>query len=211
MKDSTRKLLKLIRSYEKIRNNYVETYTLVSQLRDDIKSGQFTLEEMASILQVMRKSSKFLDDLRKELDGVAVIFEQVCCIRYTQKYINAPNAVEPIRTTLTTATPQVSMRAKIPKLRDDPKQYFALMKYLGISEENAKTEIFRVHWPSLNARLSALAEEGKPLPPGLSPDDTYPAYAVKVRPRRNIDEIVSELNDTKGGDDAYEEILTRRP
>ena len=39
----------------------------------------------------------------------------------------------------------------------------------------------RMHWPSMVEHLSALAEEGKPFPPGVDPDKTYPIYSTTIR------------------------------
>ena len=35
-----------------------------------------------------------------------------------------------------------------------------------------------------------LAEEGKPLPPGIDPENTYPTYSLVIRSKRDLDELL---------------------
>jgi len=191
-----KELLEVIQMYRHAKTQFVNYYQVVTKLRDSVKTGKFTLEELVDRIFVLRETSKYLEDIRKEIDGVKHIMEQVCCAQYTVKYSDDPGKSEPIRATLATGTPKLSMRAKLPKLRSEPERYHKLLKYFGIPDKLINSDTFRPHWPSMCEHLRVLAEEGKPLPDGINPDETYPVYSVTVLSRKDLEEILDILDET---------------
>ena len=191
------KLLTFVEAYGSARSMFVDMYRELSILRDDARANKFSEEDLVNLCIVLRETSRYIDDLRKEYDGVESLLQQICCAIYTQKHINDVHEADPIRTGLVTASPTVKMAAKIPKLKDNPEAYYSLMDHLGVSRDMASSGILRTHYPALKEYLTDLATEGKPLPKGIGPNDTYAIYSVILRTRLDLDEVISELDDVK--------------
>ena len=99
------------------------------------------------------------------------------------------------------------MAAKVPKLRDNPVAFYSLMDHLKIPREISEAGLIQTHYPSLKEYLTNLATEGKPLPAGIGPNDTYAVYSVLLRTRFDLDEVIEGLEDVneKGIADTSEE------
>lgn len=201
-------LLRLIERYRTIHDIFVECYQEISELRDNVKAQKYDLNELVNRIYITRECSRYLDDLRKEMDGISTLMQQLCCAKYTLDNANAPHEADSIRASFATGTPKTRMQGKVPKLRTDPKRYFALMRYFGIPEEVAEKEILRIYWPSFCEYISELAEQGKPLPDGIGADMTYPVYSVNIYVRRPLDEVIDELDENED-EEEIEKILTQ--
>jgi len=163
---------------------------------------------MVNFLYVFRETSRLADDIRKELDGSSGIVEKVCCALYVGMCNAGQIRSDPIRTGMATGTPTVKMGARIPTRRDEPEEFVALMKYLGVEETAIATDVVRPHWPGIVASLTQLASEGKPLPPGIDTSATYPVYTVSVKSWRSIEEIIRDMKERS--DKECEELLNVR-
>jgi len=206
MKDATKDVKSLIQTYERVRRVYVDTYKLLSTVRDEVRGSQYALEDMVNVIYVLRELSRLFNDIRKETDGVLHIFENVCCAMYVMLYQNSPEKSNPIRASLATGTPRLTVGVTLPKERSDPEKYYELMKYFGIPAEALKNKLIKSHWPGICEYVSQLAEEGKPLPPGINPDKTYPMYSIAIRAFQQLDDLVR----MEGGDDAkHDKFLTK--
>ncbi len=195
--NNNEKLLTFIEAYGNARDTFVEMYRELSILRDDAKANKFSEEDLVNLCIILRETSRFIDDLRKEYNGVEYLLQQICCAIYTQKHINDVHEAPPIRTGLVTGSPTAKMCAKVPKLKDNPEAYYSLMDHFKIPRNVAEMDILRTHYPSLKEYLTNLATKGEPLPKGISPNDTYAVYSVLLRTRCDLDEVVSELEDIK--------------
>ena len=80
----------------------------------------------------------------------------------------------------------------MPSKKKDPVAYAALMDHLGITGDVAEHDAARLHWPGMMAMVTALAEQGKPLPPGIDPNSQYPQYSVTKLKKRDIDLGIGE-------------------
>ena len=198
---SDAKLLMFIEAYGKARSTFVEMYRELSILRDEAKANKFSEEDLVNLCITLRETSRFINDLRKEYDGVEYLLQQICCAIYTQKHINDAHEADPIRTGLVTGSPTMKMCAKVPKLKDNPEAYYSLMDHFKIPRDIAEMDVLRTHYPTLNTYLTELATEGKPLPEGIKPGDTYAVYSVILRTVFDLDEVISELDDIKAGCD----------
>jgi len=212
MKDNTKSLLKLIRRYESIKEQFVDGYEEFSILRDEVRENKFNTEELVNRIYVLRECAKYLEDLRKETEGVVNIMEQMCCALYLIQHANSPEKADPIRAPFATGTPKTMMRAKLPKLHEDPERYTQLLDHFGVSPDQAVKQVLRPHWPSMCQYLTDLAEQGMPVPAGIKPGETYPVYSVIIRVRRSLELILDELEDLEDptNEEKIEEVLTKK-
>ena len=193
MKEKTKQLLELIKEYTKMKQVYLSCYELLANLRDDLRASKYELEDMVNFIYVMREISKLTNDLRKETDGISHMFENMACMLYTIK-----QKTDPIRASLATGSPDVKLAVKIPNREREPEKFYALMNFFNISSDALEKKVTKPHWPGICEQVSIMAEEGKPLPPGLDPEDTYPTYRVMIRGLQDIDELIESINDLHG-------------
>lgn len=186
-------IVALIKEYKNLNDFYLKYYGLLSAVRDAAKDKKYTLPESVDLLYVIRETSKLLNDLRKESDGVENVMINITCLLYLTKSDD-----KPIRGKLATGSPNVSMIAKIPNMKRDPEEFAALMEYFGIPRGPIEEGILKPYWPGLCEHISRCAEEGKPTPPGVSKDSQYPLYKMSIRHKRDLLEIFDDIE--KGGD-----------
>lgn len=205
METKTRQLLDLIREYDKMRKTYLSSYKSLSTLRDDLRAGKYRAEDMINFIYVMREISKLADDLRKEADGIGHMFENSACAVYVSL-----NRTDPIRASLATGSPDLKLGVKIPNQKLEPKKFAELMSFFGIPSQAISDRIVAPYWPGLCEYVSMLAEEGKKLPPGIDPEDTYPTYKVRIVAYKNLDELIRDLERAKRkeADEACDELST---
>ena len=193
-------LKEAVLNYGELRDHYVKTYGLISSLRDKVKNKKYTMEEMVDILYVMRRCSQYLDDIRKEVDGVNKTIENVCCLLYVHTNANEPEKAGPIRGTMAMGSPRIRMQGAIPNKNKEPEKYKALLQYFGVSEDSIDKKLFYLHWPNLCEEISRLAAEGKPLPPGMDPSKLYPNYSISIRQNvedMDVDSVLDELEENE--------------
>jgi len=204
MEKKIRQLLDLIKEYDKMKKVYLSCYESLSIIRDGLRAGEYELVDMVNFIYVMREISKFADDLRKEADGIGHMIENAVCVVYVTQ-----NNVGPIRASLATGTPDLKMGVKIPNQKREPEKFQELMNFFKIPAKVVTARIVRPYWPGLCEYVSMLAEEGKPLPPGINLSDTYSTYKVIVKTYQNLDELLVQLQ-IKRKDSKVRELLTTR-
>ena len=188
MKSKTRDLLQCVQTYGEIKSLFIKAYTELTEYRDKVKTLKYDERDLVNFVYVLRETSRYLDELRKEMNAVGDLCEKVCCAIFTKDALNSTETS--IRASLATGTPKLRMQAKIPKRSDEPKKFYALMKHFGIDPKTADLDVMRIHWPSMRDSLSTTLAEGKPLPPGIDPEDTYPIYSVTVLQIQDLDELL---------------------
>lgn len=198
-----RQLFDIIKQYGEMKQVYLDTYELLTTLRDDLRKGQYQLKDMVNFLYAMREISKLADDLRKESDGIGHMFENMICALYVTQ-----SGKGPIQAALATGTPDLTLGVKIPSQSKEPERYDKFMAHFGIPKEASEKRIVKPYWPGICEELTRLQGEGKPLPAGINPDDTYPTYSVRVRGYKNLDEVLEQAEGKEV--DACEQILTQR-
>lgn len=190
---------------------YLSCYELISVLRDELRAGKFDLKDMVNAIYVMREIAKLADDLRKENEGVLHLFENVACAMWVTN-----SEAKSIKGALATGTPDVKLALKIPNARTEPEAYAKLMKHFGIPMQVVSDKIMKPYWPGLCAYISTLSEEGKPLPPGVDPDKTYPTYKMRIKSYKDLTELSRHLEQAgrKEADEildtACNDLLTKR-
>ena len=193
MEEKTKQLLTLLKEYTEMKQVYLSCYELLANLRDDLRTGKYKVEDIVNFIYVMREISKLTNDLRKETDGISHMFENMACMLYT-----VANKTDPIRASLATGSPDVKLGVKIPNREKEPEKFYALMNFFNVPSDALKKKVAKPHWPGICEQVSIMAEEGLPLPPGLDPDNTYPTYRVMIRGLQDIDELIESINDLHG-------------
>lgn len=161
------------------------TYAKLLLLREQM-SRCSSLGELCETSLAMRESLTFLVDIEKEIKKLKELCDKITCLIWVKS-----GSMDHIRTPYVTGQPNVKMMASVPT-RKNPEAYKKFMEYLGIPEwtYSGEEEVVRPHWPGLVEHLSALASEGKPLPPGVDPDKTYPLFTVRLHKNKEVDEDV---------------------
>ena len=208
MKQKIKQLLNLIEEYAKMKRIYLSCYGLLSTLRDELRAGKYELNDMVNVIHVMREISKLTNDLRKEADGIMHIFENATCVIYVSL-----NETELIRASLATGSPNLKLGVKVPNRNNEPERFYKLMNFFKVPMSSFEERVIKPHWPGICEQISILAEEGKPLPPGINPEDTYPTYTVRITSVRDIDTLVNDINELQKRPKEKEtlnELLTTR-
>lgn len=168
--------------FRHVKEWYTHTYQELTKVKDMLQAAK-TPEEATDIAYAMREMHKWCDDIRKEMMRLKEVGDRIACLYWVMNPTD-----ESIRTDYCTAVPKIQQQAKVPKLHTDPDAYFALMDFLKVPHAVAKAEIVRPYWPAVVELLSTMAEEGRPLPPGIDPNGARPIYCLSIRGKRSIDE-----------------------
>lgn len=162
----------------------LHTRTLI-QMRRAIETNPDP-KELVDWALALNHSSKFLDDMRKTCNGLEELAEKIACVIYVQ----AGNK-EPIRTPYATGTPDVQTCVSLPNKNTHPDLWRSLMLHLGVPAElvnDANEPVVDMRFKSVVTFLSRQLAEGKPLPPGVDPNKTFPQFRIRLCPRKGVDE-----------------------
>ncbi len=88
--------------------------------------------------------------------------------------------VERIEGELATGTPDVTLQAKLPKQGTD--EFYQLLDFLKIPRGMAGNSCFKLSWGGMAELVTQLAEDGRPLPPGV--EKSWPLYSTTFRRRK---------------------------
>jgi len=188
MEQKIEQLLSLLKEYDKMKQIYLSCYELLATLRDELRAGKYKLKDMVNFIHVVREISRLTNDLRKEADGIGHIFENTTCALYVLS-----NETTPIKASLATGSPDLRLGVNVPNRKKEPEKFQALMDFFGVPIDSFEARVVKPYWPGICEQVSILAEEGKPLPLGIDPKDTYPTYSVRIRPTHDIDELVLDI------------------
>lgn len=173
-------------AYGLARQTHERLYNLLREAERTLTTTP-DLAEQVDAAYAMRETAKLLDDTRKDASRLCETASKIACAIAIKS-----GSADTIRTEYVSATPKMDMAPAVPNRRRDPEQYRAFCAAVGIPEalvnvdENA-SQVFELHWPGLVSHFTALMEEGKPLPPGVRLDQTYPVYKLSMRGRKEVD------------------------
>ena len=172
--------------YARVDQAHNDLFAELLRLEESLKK-ETNLEELADWVFVMREAKAHFEQLQSKCNAMHDTAVKLGCAIYctlpeTHKYV----VKAAIKTAYCTAKPDLKYCASIPKLKKDPDKYYALTDYLGIPREHAEKQTVRVHWPSFVDHITDLTVSGKPLPPGIDAEATYPVYKMTVRRNRSI-------------------------
>lgn len=163
----------------KMEKCYKQLYAFAIQIREEVE--QLSLEDAVDLGFLLREIAACADDLKKEVNHVKELLERVICMKWIANSLNDLSKAGPIHGELAIGIPDVKQAATLPRQKDDPEGYDAFIKRIGVMGAARKFGLVRPHWPTVIEYLSRLAEQGKPLPPGISTTKTYPVYRVTFR------------------------------
>ena len=182
------KLQEALKSYRMLKDMHRKIFGgTVLTLRATAQAA--TKEELADLVYVLRQCEQLVNDTRKDITAVMELCEQIACL----KWMTDDPTGSPIRGTLSTASPEVKQMASLPRQSSDPEGYAKLMDYLQIPEAVRDRDLLRIHWPAFTDLITELASNGKPLPPGIKADNTYPLYKLRCRKKAGVD--IDEMED----------------
>lgn len=178
----------MIKTFLKAQEAFTTLCPLLEQNVAQTKTER-DIRQLADTAYAMREAYALLDRLRKDVKAIQDLAEKMACLLYTADATHSAN--DSIRTGYCTATPDVGLMASLPKKNKDPEGFAAMMQYMGIPDVLWNTpseddEAVRPHWPGMVSYLTKLMGEGRPLPPGLNPERTYPVYKLKIRKVKDI-------------------------
>lgn len=173
MNDKTKAL------YEKIQKFHLEVFAELDAAHKN--NSENDMQELADQALAAREMNKLLDSMAKKAKELQSVRERVCVLIW-MKDSDGSN----IKTPYCNAAPNIKTMASIPHHRRDPEKFTEMMEFLGVPKELHSDGVVRPHWPAFVDYISTLAEEGKPFPPGIDPNKTYPVYSLTLRKKGDI-------------------------
>lgn len=174
MKQHSQKLYKTVQDFYQ---------SCVSQLMEIEKAldDEIDVAELADYAYALRESANSLEALEKALRKAQTIRaeKKLAYLQITQ----APT--ENIQTKYCTVCIDPTTAMRVPKLSELPEVYFAMCADLGIREDLAQIELFRVHYPGFERYCTQLAAEGLPVPKWAETLTEYNTLRVKLIKRKN--------------------------
>lgn len=159
----------LVQMAKHIRDTHQGVYILAERMRSEV-TKTVNLADLADTAFFAYKCAELVDDMRKELNKLNELASKMACLVH-MKHLEGGAKDEPIRTPYCTATPECTMQVKLPTRKNDPEAFAKFMEYYKIPRElwdTEETEVFRPHWPGIQARISQDLAAGRPVPPGVN-------------------------------------------
>lgn len=175
---STPALLKLYSDHAKL---WAATYEHVKSLRDMPGNGA-TVEAMADVCLILKKSLEKQDDTRKEINKTISVLEKHVCLTMLQR-----GMLETIRGDLCTASDNSGSQPPYLKRRDNPELFDKVMMWFGFSKEACEREIARLHWPSAQEYIKKQLEEGAAIPDYIEQLRTATVFGLVCRVAAGVD------------------------
>jgi hypothetical protein len=176
MKPEAQELYKLARTLHQ------NTVVTLMKLAEDVKVCTDE-KECADLSYALAEIIKLTDDVKKRCGKVRRISDQMACALTLMA-----GSAETIRTEYCSATPKVTTILSVPKRKGDP-GYGALMDHLGVPrhlyDDSSEHGVVGLHWMGVVTYLGEQQAAGKPLPPGIDPNKTYPQYAIHIRGKQS--------------------------
>ena len=175
----------VVEYYKVVQQMHAELYQRSKKLVEAINTCT-DLGELTDYAYALRDASKLLEDSAKDARKAQKRASDITCILWVQHSAADASFPDKIKTEHCTGTPQVKFAGRVP--RPGTPEYDELLAFMGMPEGLIKSGVMRTHWPSFVDYLTRLAEEGKPLPPGVDPETTYPVYELRLRKGKCVDE-----------------------
>ena len=161
-----------LKEIERLHNNFL---TIILEAKEQLQ--ELPIEELCDAAYFIKKCGEVFKSLQIESDKFSGFAQRLACLRWMVDNDLPAKVDRPDYT----ATPDLKMQANIPSHSREPEAYHALLSWIGVPEHAIKTELLRVHWPTLVEFLTERQADGKSLPPGVSPDKTKPQYLLRFR------------------------------
>lgn len=164
---------------QRIQKMHTITYEEILNCTEDVKKSKLDIKELADVAYRFNEIGKVCKDLQVEADKLSNLAQKLVCLVWMKEDMPSTK----IETEDFTAEPDLKMSANIPSRTKDPEAYDALLQWLGVPAELCETELMRIHWPNFKELLTERQKQGKPLPPGVSPEKTHAHYHLKFKPK----------------------------
>lgn len=173
--------------YVAAKNFHEKCYRIISKKTETLKKSN-DQRELADAVYAINAAAKYVDDSHKEMNRLEDLLEKITCLIWSR---DSPDG-ESIGTDYCVAIPDIKMMASLPHPRRNPKEFLDLMEFMGVPR--ALTDVGEGRKPVVQADfngfadyLTDLARNGRPLPPGITVEKTYPVFKVQVRKRKEVD------------------------
>lgn len=171
-----------IKYYAKCLDVFVET----NKTLDNIQRACHTSADSGLVVDailILKKSAQCVDQARKDINRALDILQRIACVHAAHTDANS------LKGELGTGYGNASEQWLLPDREKEPETYAALMRAIGIPEEHVRNALIRPSFSGVSELATQLAEEGKPLPPGLEHVRRVPKFSFTVRPRVDLDEL----------------------
>lgn len=173
--------------YKTTRHAHDDGYKSIVELTRDMSARKPPdVNELADAIYALDQVEKLADSLRKEAKKVRDHLDKIMCAVCVEQELSV------VKTEHCAATPSLKMVAPLPSKSKDPEHYAQLMEFFGIKRELWDTPVgvaspVQLHYPGMVDFVSDQLVSGKPIPPGIDPNKTYPVFRVSVRKLKDVD------------------------
>lgn len=157
-----------------------------------LEQNTASLEDCVDAVYAIRESVNYLEQVRKDLEKLSGILQQVTCISLISRHKKS------YKTDYCTATKKSSVSYGIPTKKKEPEKYVELMSSLGIPADVIRDELVRVHWPAFKEYCANLQEKGEQPPVGIDPSKGTAHFSLSIR--RNRDILSDDINQGQEND-----------
>lgn len=175
---------------------YKEAVKSVSHIQGPIQKGLtelannsegLTNEELADTLMALKKSFELMEESYKAVKRIYKTLEGRFVERCSlQIQTDGKLSVLTTRTEWCTATCRAEIHSPVPTLEKDEKIYRALCKYMKLPQEVEDAGAVKFSWEKIAECLTKDAENGLPLPEGISSQDTFITKTVVIRQKKDL-------------------------
>lgn len=154
----------------------LELYQRMQVICDDIRSKLMseTPQNLADTAYALREAAKHLEAATKVLNAESRVIAQAVSLMWSM------GDGDIIRTEYCHAIPDPKPRVLLANRHSDPEAYDKLLEFFGVPAEYREQDMVRFNWTNLGDWVGRLMKEGKPTPPGITPEK------VLMEPRLRI-------------------------
>lgn len=139
-----------------------------------IKKSDYSKEDLCDIGFLCREFESLLDDFRKDMKARKEMTGKIIAMQLMKESLSDLDATDSVKGKLARGTATLRMQAALPKQGTD--EYTDLLDFFYVPRLAIGDGILKLNWKSVEEMATKLAEEGKPLPPGIT--KTYPVYST---------------------------------
>lgn len=177
----------LVADYHNTRDNFQMIYSHFVKVRAMMNDRQkLPLEALSDLRYCCRLIMEQSDELRKESNVLGELLAKLSCAEWMVANVNNPDKPL-IRGEISVGSPDIKMSARVPHPSRDPEDFKQLALHLGFPDDMAVSGLFELRWPQMCDYVDKLQKDGRPLPPGIDPNKTYPNYVLLTRNNAAVD------------------------
>jgi hypothetical protein len=176
MHDRTREGLDLLERLTDFHRDFT-SYAITA--RRELEDQRLLTPQQVDAAYVLKETAKLAEEVRQQSNVLGELLQKVACAVWMATEGADPESKPVIRGEYAQGKPGARIAANVPARGSE--EHRRLMQYLGIPE--GARDLVSVKWNRLSEDLEKRAAEGRPLPPGVSADQTYNVYFLgQLRP-----------------------------